>query len=59
MLPSSAKKTPKISLQRVEEVYPALKNDKVSVVCMTGIVSSFSLLFAFAGVFDTVVPRQN
>jgi hypothetical protein len=56
---SSAKKMLKISLQRVEERYPALEHEKVSVICMTGIVSSFSLKFAFAGVFDTVIPRQN
>jgi hypothetical protein len=39
--------------------FPALKKNMVSVLCMIGIVSSYSLMIAVAGVFDIVVPRQN
>jgi hypothetical protein len=46
-----------ILVQRVEEIFPALKDNMVSVLCMIGIVSSF-LIIAGAGVFD-LVPRQN
>ena len=53
------RRMPKIILQRVEEEFPTLKENMVSVLCMIGIVSSCSLMIAVAGVFDIVVPRQN
>jgi hypothetical protein len=50
---------PKVLLQRAEEIFPALKENMVSVLCMIGIVLSCSVMIVFAGVFDVVVPRQN
>jgi hypothetical protein len=49
---------PRVLVERTEELFPALKENMVSVLCMIGIVSS-SLMIAVAGVFDVVVPRQN
>jgi hypothetical protein len=49
---------PKVLLQRAEEIFPALKENMVSVLCLLGIVLS-SVMIAVAGVFDVVVPRQN
>jgi hypothetical protein len=56
-LQSVPTRMPKVQVQRAEEIFPALKENTVSVLCMTGIVSS-CLMVAVAGVFD-VVPRQN
>jgi hypothetical protein len=42
---------PKVLLQRAEEIFPALKKNMVSVLCMVGIVSSCSVMIAVAGVF--------
>ena len=58
-LQSFAPRMLKVLLQWAEEVFPALKKNMVSVLCMIGIVSSCSLMIAVAGVFDIVVPRQN
>jgi hypothetical protein len=58
-LQSLAPRMWKVLVQRAEEVFPALKKNMVSVLCMVGIVLSCSLLIAVAGVFDIVVPRQN
>jgi hypothetical protein len=58
-LQSPATRMPKAPVLRAEEVFPALKKNMVSVLCMIGIVSSYSLVIAVAGVFDIVVPRQN
>jgi phage-related holin len=52
-------KMPKILVQRAEEIFPALKENMVSVLCMLGMVSSCSLMIAVAGVIDVIVPRQN
>ena len=49
----------KVLVQLAEEVFPALKKNMVSVLCMIGIVLSSSLLIAVAGVFYIIVPRQN
>jgi len=49
---------PKVLVQRAEEIFPALKENMVSVLCKIRIVLSCSLMIAVAGVFD-VVPRQN
>jgi hypothetical protein len=54
-----ATRMPKVLVQRAEEIFPALKENMVSVLCMIGIVSSCSVMIAVAGVFDVVVPRQN
>ena len=56
---SMTAKVPKIVLQRAEEIFPALKENMVSVLCVIGIVLSCSVMIVFAGVFDVVVPRQN
>jgi hypothetical protein len=48
----------KVLVQRAEEIFPALKKNMVSVLCMIGIVSSCSVMIVVVGVFD-VVPRQN
>jgi len=53
ILQSLAKRTPKVLVQRAKEIFPALKKNMVSVLCMTGIVSSSLMI---ASVFD-VVPR--
>jgi len=58
-LQSLAPRMLKVLVQWAEEVFPALKKNMVSVLCMIGIVSSCSLMIAVAGVFDVVVPRQN
>ena len=58
-LQSLAPRMLKVPVQRAEEIFPALKKNMVSVLCMTGILSSCSLMIAVAGVFDVVVPRQN
>jgi hypothetical protein len=52
-------RTPKVLVQRAEELFPALKENMVSVLCMMGIVSSSSLMIAVAGMFDFAVPTQN
>ena len=49
---------PKVLVQWAEEMFPALKENMMSVLCMIGIVSSSSVMIAVAGVFN-VVPRQN
>jgi hypothetical protein len=49
----------KVLLQQAEEVYPALKKNIVSVLCIIGIILSCSPMIAIAGVFDIVVPRQK
>jgi hypothetical protein len=49
----------KVVVQRAEEIFPALKKNMVSVLCMIRIVSFCSLMIAVAGVFDIVVPRQD
>ena len=49
----------KVPVQRAEEIFPALKKNMVSVLCMIGSVSSCSLMIGVVGVFDIVVPRQN
>jgi len=54
---SHAKRMPKVVVQRAEEIFPALQKNMVSVLCRLGIVSSCSLMIAFAGVFD-IEPRQ-
>jgi hypothetical protein len=36
ILPSVARKTPKIILQRAEEIFPALRGNLVSVLCIKG-----------------------
>jgi len=56
-LQALAKRIPKILVQRAEEIFPALKKNVVSVLCMIEIVSSCSLLIAFTGVSDVVLPR--
>jgi hypothetical protein len=48
----------KVLVQRAEEIFPGLRKNMVSVLCMIGIVLSCSLIISFAGVFDDV-PRQN
>ena len=53
-----AKRMLKVLVQRAEEIFPALKRNMVSVLCMLRIVSSCPLMIGFAGAFD-VVPRQN
>ena len=58
-LQSLAPRMRKVLVQRAEEVFPALKKNMVSVLCMIGIVLSCSLLIAVAGLFDIIVPRQN
>ena len=50
---------PKVLVQRAEEIFPALKENMVSVLCMIGSVLSCSVMTAVAGVFDVVVLRQN
>jgi len=50
---------PKVLVQRAEEIFPALKENMVSVVRMIGSVLSCSLMIAVAGVFEVVVLRQN
>jgi len=57
-LQALTKGMPKVLVQRAEEIFPALKDNMVSVLCMIGIALSCSLMIAFAGVFD-VVLRQN
>lgn len=54
-----AARMPKVLVERAEEIFPALKENMVSVLCMIRIVLSCSLMIAFAGVFDVVVLRQN
>jgi len=49
---------PKVLVQRAEEMFPALKENMVSVLCIIRIALSCSLMIALAGVFD-VVLRQN
>jgi hypothetical protein len=46
----------KVLVQPAEEIFPDMKNNMVSVLCIIGIVSS-SLVNSVACVFD--VPRQN
>jgi hypothetical protein len=58
MLQTLGTRMPKVLVQRAEEIFPFLKKNMVSVLCMIGIVSS-SLMIAVAGVFDVVVPKQN
>jgi len=53
-----AKRMLKVLVQRAEEIFPALKENMVSVLYILRIVSSCSLMIGFAGVFE-VVPRQN
>jgi hypothetical protein len=50
---------PKIQVQRAEEIFPALKENMVSVLCMIGSLLYCSRMIAVAGVFDVVVLRQN
>jgi hypothetical protein len=50
---------PTVLVQRAEELFPALKKNMVSVLCMIRIVSSYCLMIAAAGVFTIVMPRQN
>jgi hypothetical protein len=59
MLQTLGTTMPKVLVQRAKEIFPALKKNMVSVLCMIGIVSSSSLMIAVAGVFDVEVPRQN
>jgi hypothetical protein len=47
----------KVLVQRAEEIYPALKKNMVSFLCILGIVSSCFLMFGVAGVFDVVQSR--
>ena len=54
----AVERMPKVLVQRAEEIFPALKRNMVSVLCMLRIVSSCPLMIGFAGAFD-VVPRQN
>lgn len=56
---SEATRMLKVLVQRAEEMFPALKEDMVSVLYMIGIVLSCSPMIAVAGVFDVVVLRQN
>jgi len=56
---SDATRMLKVLLQRAEEMFPALKEDMVSVLYVIGIILSCSLMIAVAGVFDVVVLRQN
>jgi hypothetical protein len=42
----------KVLVQRAEEIFPGLKKNMVSVLCMIGIVLSCSLMISVAGVFD-------
>jgi len=53
-----AERMPKVLVQRAEEIFPALKENMVSVLYVLGIVLSCSLMTGFAGVFY-IVPRQN
>ena len=59
MLQTVTTRMPNVLIQWDEEIFPALKKNVVSVLCMIGIVLSCSLMIFVAGVFDVVVPRQN
>ena len=54
----AVERMPKVLVQRAEEIFPALKENMVSVLYVLGIVLSCSLMTGFAGVFY-IVPRQN